>query len=60
MVNYGIIEVGVFIILVSVLAYYSLHLPMIISAAIGGLGILIILMGILSKQPANKAKKSKK
>jgi O-antigen/teichoic acid export membrane protein len=61
MVNYGIIEAGIFFLLVGILAYYSLHLPMILSAAIGGLGLLAILIGIIWKKPVDKnRKKSKK
>lgn len=59
MVNYGIIEVGIFFILIGILAYYSLQLPMIISAAIGGVGLLVILIGVLWQQPADKKKRKK-
>lgn len=57
MVNYGIVEVGIFFILIGILSYYSLPLPMIVSAAIGGLGLLVGLVGLIWKQPADKKKK---
>ena len=57
MVNYGIIEVGIFFILIGILIYYSLHLPMILSAAIGGLGLMVIFVGAIWKKPVDKKKK---
>jgi hypothetical protein len=60
MVNYGIVELGIFFMIIGFLAYYSLHLPMIVSAAIGGLGLLIGLVGLIWKQPVDKKKKRSK
>lgn len=60
MVNYGIVEAGVFFMLIGVLAYFSLNLSVILSAAICGLGLLIILVGLSQKKPAVKNKKRKK
>ena len=60
MVNYGIVEAGIFFILIGILTYYSLHFPMLLSAALGGLGLLIIVVGLLWKKPADKNKKRKK
>ncbi len=60
MVNYGIVEAGIFFMLIGVLAYFSLSLSMIFTAAVCGLGLLILLIGLSQKKPADKNKKRKK
>lgn len=57
MTNFQIVELGIFIVLVSVLAYFSLNIPMIICSAAGGLGLLASLIGLMYKPPKSKKKK---
>jgi hypothetical protein len=57
MTNFQIVELGIFILLVSVLAYFSLNIPMIICSAAGGLGLLVSIVGLLYKPQKSKKKK---
>jgi hypothetical protein len=43
--------------LVSVLAYFSLNIPMVICSAAGGVGLLVTIIGLVLKKPEGKKKK---
>lgn len=57
MANFQIVELGIFIMLVSILAYFSLNVSMIICSAAGGLGLLVLFTGLMYKWPKSKKKK---
>lgn len=60
MVNYGIVEAGIFFMLIGILAYFSTNLSIIFTAAVCGLGLLILIIGLSQKKPGDKNKKRKK